>query len=155
MLFIDDFNRQAGTRSLTKELIRTATGAGRRVGVFHWHDFAEPGIRAPLDPAIWALAAEGVIDVISAGDRVAADILVFPFPPILRFAIDRAPDVGFDQLFVIAGAMSQTGDTDTGMTADDRRIASSWLAGAFGQRGTWIEDAEPVRALITGSPEGQ
>ena len=151
-LLVDDFSRPKGTRSLTKALIRTATESGRRIGVFHWHHLAEPGIRAPLDPAIWALAAEGVIDVISAGDKVTADALVFPFAPILRFAIDRTPDVSFGQLFVIDGTLGPRG---AALTAEDRRIASNVLAAAFGERGTWIGDAEAVRAVIFGAPDGK
>ncbi len=145
LLFVDDFNRDSGTRKSTMDLITGGIDAGRRIAIFHWREFARPGVRHAVDATIWALAAANKIDVLSHGDRVVADIVIVPFAGILRFPIDNTPIVEAQQVFVVADEpdRKQTDRDDV-----DRETASAVLVASLGIPGTWVQGLAAVHAAI-------
>lgn len=131
-----DTNGKGTSYLSTMRFIRRCIREKKRLAIFHWADFSS---NAPVDGAFWDLANKQVLDIISSGERIIAEMVLIGDPKVVQYPIDRPPSVAFKRLFVnetIAAKIPQTS-----RPAVDVKLAKEVLAKIFGSPGTWIPGA--------------
>ena len=133
LLCTTDFNLPPPLLAPTMTIVRASLASGRRIAVFHWPRFHAPA--APLNPAIWEMAARSELDVISAGEAIEAAIVLVAYPAVARFLVDLAPAVTIKRLVAIADAPNAQGDRY------DRTTVDGNLFRAFGAVPEWLSNS--------------
>jgi hypothetical protein len=135
VLFIADFveAEQAGGGLLDQ--VRAAVDGGGQVAVFQWRRY-ELDPEQPLVGELRRLAARADVTIAVAGDRVAARRLVILDPGPLACAVDRPPEVRFEELLVLV-------DDPLARTVDKAAVQRTFRS-VFGVEAEWLERPEPA-----------
>jgi hypothetical protein len=146
-LFITDFNLSGGAFTSVMNDVKACLLAGKRVALFHWPRF-DMNVESPLPPLVWELAAEGNLDVVSAGESLEADTVIAGYPAILQHPIDNPPQVNFNHLIVIVCQTAFRLLNDQDQAYDPKEVRRT-LMDTFGTEGVWVPVSGLVGRLIT------
>jgi glycosyltransferase involved in cell wall biosynthesis len=141
-----DFNMRGGAPISTMTYVNTCIASGKRVGLFQWRRYDLDTERA-IDSSIWSLAAQGKVDLISAGDLVRANTIIVGYPTIIQYPIDNPPKIEHDNLVVIVSQMAYRLHGRGDQQYSPENIVAV-LIETFGDAGTWVPVSGLVRRLM-------
>lgn len=146
LVVISDLAMPGGAFVSTLNYIVAARKAGKRTAVFHW-----PRIDLATDarpqPRLHTVCAELDVDILSPGDAVDADFVLFGYPVILQYRIDPLPVIRANQVVVVVNQFASRLVDGGDCQYDPGRIRSH-LRDIFGMEGIWVPISNWVKRLI-------
>lgn len=150
LLVITDFAMKGGSFVSTLNTIEAAIRAGLRVGVFHWRRY-DLDTGKPLDPRLRALAQAGRLTIVSAGETVRAETVVFGYPVILAEVPDPLPAIEASEVIVVVNQMASR-MTDGSDPQYDPRALQDTVRRLFGREAIWAPISGLVARLMRADP---
>lgn len=145
IVIIADFAREDDTFEEALSCVAAAAAAGLRTAVFHWRSFELRG-RAPLRTEFYRLCQTCDIAILSPGDVVDADVVLFGLTSVLGHKISPFPDVHANRLIVIV----EDDALATGERATlDSQVARAHLQDLFGMEAIWVPSSPKVAAKMS------
>lgn len=145
-----DLSMRAGSFHSALNLVLAALQAGLRVGLFHWRRYT-PDSRERLNPAARRLAAQGAVELLSAGEQASARTFVIGFAVVLRHLLDELPAVASERQAVIVNQMASAWTSRPSSVYDPLRLRAH-MRQLFGVEGVWVPISPRVRRLMMADP---
>ncbi len=133
VVIISDFAANGSALDRTLVMLEEAALKRKTIAMFHWRKYDQP-CRAALHPKVYELCLRHQIDILSPGDTVSAQEVLFPLPGILQHKLDPLPKITAEEVVVLTG--TSPGDAGS-YDLYDTLIARSHLRSIFGLSGTW------------------
>lgn len=143
-VIIADFNAAPQLVQVALEIIDVALEAERKVGVFHWPHYSSD-VTKVLNATIRKMAHEGLLRIISPGERVITKKAIVAHPTVLLDAIDLCPSFTADSILVVNdGGAPASRNSDAEFDVDTGRAN---LAKIFQSEGEWVALPAALRAV--------
>jgi glycosyltransferase involved in cell wall biosynthesis len=150
VVVVADFAAQGASLQTTLDYLAAARKAGRKIAAFHWRHYPLPS-RTPLQAKFYEACLQLDIDILSPGDAVSADVVLFPAPAILQYRIDPLPDISAGQVVVVAVAAQ---GARARRRQFDPAVARAHLRSIFGTEGQWLNAAAAMHCLAPAAAGG-
>ncbi len=146
LVFIMDFNLNAGAFVSTMNYVEAAIAHGYSVGLFHWRRY-DLNVSRPLKREIRKMAHDGRVRIIAPGESVRASTVIVGYPVILRHVIDLCPEIEFENLVVVVNQMAARLADGGDVQYDPLEIREN-LKALFGTEGVWAPISGRVQRLM-------
>src|SRR5690606_33490696 len=146
VLSVMDFNLGGGAYPSTMNYVLAAIRGGRKVGVFESLRY-DLDVLARLDTMVRDLTPNGLLRVVTPGERAQPRYVLVGYPSILNYMIVRFPQVSFEHLMVIVNQMAERLATRQEFEYDPVKVREN-LGAIFGSEGHWAPISDHVRRLM-------
>jgi glycosyltransferase involved in cell wall biosynthesis len=99
IVIISDLSLLGGTRRCNEGYINTAVSDNKKVGLFHWPRYDLKV--APIAKEYTELSYLELVDILVPEDVISTELLIIHHPPILKYEIDRVPEIKCKSLAVL------------------------------------------------------
>ena len=146
LVIVSDYALVGGALVSTLNYIVAARKIGKKVAIFHWRRY-DLRVQASLHPQLYDICFQYDVDILTPGDSVDTEIVLFGYPVILQYMLDATLEIKTKHLFIIinqyASRLMYGGDPQY-----DPRIVRDHLISLFGQEGCWIPNSSLVLRLM-------
>lgn len=143
---ISDFAMAGGALISTLNYIIAASMTGKKVAVFHWRRY-DLHAQARLNFRLYDICTQYGVDILTPGDRIETEAVIFGYPAILQYMIDATPEIKTRYLIIninqFASRLINGGDAQY-----DPLIVRNHLKSLFGQEGHWVPNSPLVLRLM-------
>lgn len=148
VIIISDLTLLGGTRRCNEGYIAAAANLEMKVGLLHW---ARYDLRLSDDIAKeYRLLSYGEnVDILTADDRVSADLVLIHHPPIMKRFPDAVPRIDTKKLAILVNQLPQRFGTES--TYYERRDVEADCSRLFGVAVVWIPISPLVRRVLSES----
>lgn len=142
-----DFRMQGGSTNSCVEEIKAQRNAGLRTGLMHIPRYDHNPTR-PIASRIRELIDGDRVHLLTYGDRVVADLVIFRWPPALANRPAFLPDVRARNLRIILNQAPQRRRDDETQLYDLEEVDER-AAQLFGKKGVWAPIGPAARLALT------
>lgn len=145
LIVISDFSLKGGAFVSTLNYIVAACKSGMKVAVVHWQKYdLKP---QKLNPRFYDACVEYNVDILTPGDQVKTEFVLFGYPAIIQHKTDYFPQIETQKLIVIINQFASR-LVDGSDAQYSPSIVRSHLKSMFGQEGYWIPISSWVQRLM-------
>ncbi|NEP87860.1 MAG: tetratricopeptide repeat protein [Okeania sp. SIO2C2] len=145
LIVISDFALKGGAFVSTLNYIVAACRLGMKVAVVHWRKYELKPQK--LNYRFYDVCVEYGVDILTPGDRVDANFVLFGYPAIIQHKPDALPYINTTKLIVIINQFAAR-LVDGSDSQYDPHIVRANLKSIFGQEGFWIPISSWVKRLM-------
>jgi glycosyltransferase involved in cell wall biosynthesis len=147
LIIISDLTLLGGTRRCNEGYVAAATSLGMKVGLLHWARY-DLRLAADIAKEYRILSYDENVDILTADDRVSADLVIIHHPPIMKYLPDAVPTITTRRLAILVNQLPQRfGEKDNAYYA--RRDVEAACLGLFGMSPVWIPISPLVRRVLS------
>ncbi|MGD1712189.1 tetratricopeptide repeat protein [Dapis sp. BLCC M172] len=146
LIVISDFVLQGGAFVSTINYIIAACRLGMKVAVVHWRKYELRPKKVNF--RFYDICVKYQLDILTPGDEVDANFVLFGYPPIIQHKPDAFPYINTTKLIVVINQFA-TRLVDGSDPQYDPHIVRANLKSMFGQEGYWIAISSWVKRLMT------
>jgi hypothetical protein len=143
LLLVGDFAQGGDVFERRYHDVLDALEGGLRVGVFQWPRY-DLELNRPIDERIAALVDACQVQLIVAGEPVAARNVVVHDVCACMHLIDRVPAISYESLYVVVHEPAES--------PCDPPIVRAHLETLFGSAGEWVPGSPAVQARMAADP---
>ncbi|MGB3514272.1 MAG: tetratricopeptide repeat protein [Microcoleaceae cyanobacterium] len=145
LIVISDFALKGGAFVSTLNYIVAACRLGMKVAVVHWRKYELKPQK--LNYRFYDVCVEYGVDILTPGDRVDTNFVLFGYPAIIQHKPDAFPYINTAKLIVIINQFAAR-LVDGSDSQYDPHIVRANLKSMFGQEGFWIPISSWVKRLM-------
>lgn len=146
VLLVGDWNMQGGAFQSAMNIAMAGINNGFRIGVLNYPRY-DYDVSRPLSYGVRNYFYENGLMIISPGEEVRADTVIFTYPAILTHAMDRFPSIAHNRLVVVVNQMAERDIKGKDVAYDPLRVRQQ-LVEFFGNEGDWVPISARVRKLM-------
>ncbi|MGD1700497.1 tetratricopeptide repeat protein [Dapis sp. BLCC M229] len=146
LIVISDFALKGGAFVSTLNYIVAACRLGMKVAVVHWRKYELKPQK--LNYCFYDVCVKYGVDILTPGDRVDANFVLFGYPAIIQYKPDAFPYINTTKLIVIINQFTAR-LVDGSDSQYDPDIVRANLKSMFGQEGFWIPISSWVKRLMS------
>lgn len=147
VIIISDLTLLGGTRRCNEGYIAAATNTGMKVGLLHWARY-DLKLSDDIASEYRILSYGENVDILTADDRVNADLVVIHHPPIMKYLPDDVPRIRTKGLAILVNQLPSR-PLDNDEPYFDRSEVEADCLELFGMRPVWIPISPLVRRILS------
>ena len=149
LIIISDLTLLGGTRRCNQGYIAAATRLGMKVGLFHWARY-DLKLADDIATEYRMLSYSENVDILTADDRVGADLVIVHHPPIMKYLPDAFPKINTKALAVLVNQLPQRFGEPGNAYYQQRDVVTDCQK-LFGMSPVWIPISPLVRRILSDS----
>lgn len=147
LVIISDLTLLGGTRRCNEGYIAAATSLRMKVGLLHWARY-DLKLADDIAKEYRILSYAENVDILTADDRVNADLVLIHHPPIMKYLPDAVPKIKTKRVAVLVNQLPQRFG-DEGNPYYHRSDVETDCSRLFGLDPIWIPISPLVRRVLS------
>lgn len=147
LIIISDLTLLGGTRRCNEGYVEAATGLGFQVGLLHWARY-DLKLADDIAREYRVLSYNENVDILTADDKVSADLVLIHHPPIMNYLPDAVPSIKAKHVAVLVNQLPERFGEESNPYYSRCKLQAD-CSRLFGIDPIWIPISPFVRRILS------